>query len=501
VCKELGWCITAGGGTSLTNSRNCRVEDDGDPANKKEATRQMFDDLEEEMDGNLEESLNDLLGNLEGIASRLVQQVRRSSSRRSADEALLDRADSVLRRVIQQLRGIHRSTRRMSVQLTKSSEGDEWLDMYSGKSRRFRGLAQIARKVQVEKKIIKHWTHQVNSKAPTTFFSSVPDCSHLVRSWDNVDVFKIEKEHQQPLTSIFMSIWYDRHLGRLSKAKREQAQRFISSIEGAYKPNPYHNRIHAADVTQAAYYMWSVIGEQSHMADYFVEIDVLVMIFAAAVHDVGHPAVRNDFLIKTRNSLALRYNDRQVLENFHCATAFEMLAAQEIPLLEHGLPSPPVSAMRARIVDMVLATDMAVHKQTMEDLSDQLRCHENIQDVSKLVVEKNILHLADIAHPLRPFYLHEEWTRRVTDEFFAQGDKEKQLGLQPATLLDRDKCPSLGKSQLGFINFVIVPQWKAVKPLLGDAAAAQDNDVQNNIQRWEEIKQQEEADSRKSGGM
>merc|ERR1719375_368690 len=108
------------------------------------------------------------------------------------------------------------------------------------------------------------------------------------------------------------------------------------------------------------------------MAGYVRNIDILALMLAAACHDVAHPAVNNDFLARTRHPLALRYNDRSILENFHVATAFGLMSSLNIPMLQHNLPSPPVAALRSRIIDMVLATDMAHHKGLYEELVAEL---------------------------------------------------------------------------------------------------------------------------------
>merc|ERR1740122_168065 len=98
------------------------------------------------------------------------------------------------------------------------------------------------------------------------------------------------------------------------------------------------------------------------MAGFFTDVDLLVVLLAAAVHDVGHPAVNNDFLVKTRDPLAMRYNDRSPLENYHAAFAFELMQEKGVDLLEITMPNPGAAALRSRIIDMVLATDMAHHK-------------------------------------------------------------------------------------------------------------------------------------------
>merc|ERR1719160_1449279 len=106
------------------------------------------------------------------------------------------------------------------------------------------------------------------------------------------------------------------------------------------------------------------------------------------------------------------------------------------------------------MIDMVLATDMAHHKSVFEELVGELGKTTNMQDVSKIILEKNILHTSDIGHPFRPFRLHKLWSQRVSAEFFLQGDQEKLLGIEPISLFDRDRAPPLPKGQLGFLNFV-----------------------------------------------
>jgi len=82
-----------------------------------------------------------------------------------------------------------------------------------------------------------------------------------------------------------------------------------------------------------------------------------------------------------------------------------------------------------------------------------------MSDVDKTIIERFLLHISDIGHPWRPFHLHLEWSKRVTQEFFAQGDREKELGMTPAPLFDRESAPLLAKNQVGFFNFVILPSW------------------------------------------
>jgi len=314
-------------------------------------------------------------------------------------------------------------------------------------------------------------------------------------TWGAVNVFELEKDCQQPLTKVFMSIWQKRQLSKLSKARSVKVVDFIAAVEKQYPDNPYHNRMHAAEVTSMAYSLWSSLSQLPQFTGYFTEVDLLVLIVAAAIHDMGHPGVNNDFLVKTKNNLAIRYHDRAVLENFHLASAFELMKDTGIQLLEHNLPSPPVASLRNRVVDMVLATDMAVHKRLVEEIDNETTRYSG-SDIDKCLLERSLVHLADIGHPLKPVAQHKNWAQRVTEEFFAQGDKEKELGFTPLTLFDRKEAPALPNSQIGFMNFMVLPTWKPLASLLGDFANEPALCFQRNLQAWEAMAKEMEEQKR-----
>ena len=89
--------------------------------------------------------------------------------------------------------------------------------------------------------------------------------------------------------------------------------------------NPYHNCIHATDVLLATNYM---LGSKA-LLDVFSSLEILAALFAALIHDVGHPGRTNQFLINTRHELALLYNDNSVLENHHLALAFKTMQVEK----------------------------------------------------------------------------------------------------------------------------------------------------------------------------
>ena len=84
------------------------------------------------------------------------------------------------------------------------------------------------------------------------------------------------------------------------------------------------------------------------------------MFVAAIVHDANHPGVSNNFLIATASPMAILYNDKSVLENHHCSTAFNILKQPDCHFLSNLDPGQ-YQQFRSMVVDMVLATDLAQH--------------------------------------------------------------------------------------------------------------------------------------------
>lgn len=77
----------------------------------------------------------------------------------------------------------------------------------------------------------------------------------------------------------------------------------------------------------------------------------------------------------------------------------------------------------------------------------------------RLLVLEMLLKLSDIGGPTRPKDLHLAWVHRLSEEFFAQGDDERALGLPVSPYMDRAR-PQIAKLQVcssaGFFPYRIV---------------------------------------------
>ena len=90
-------------------------------------------------------------------------------------------------------------------------------------------------------------------------------------------------------------------------------------------------------------------------------LEVSTCLIAAAIHDYSHPGRNNAYLINSKDELAITYNDKSILENYHVAEAFRILEEEPGCNFLTNLDTDQYKAIRNLMISMVLATDMTIH--------------------------------------------------------------------------------------------------------------------------------------------
>ncbi|XP_047387591.1 cAMP-specific 3',5'-cyclic phosphodiesterase 4C isoform X1 [Sciurus carolinensis] len=279
-----------------------------------------------------------------------------------------------------------------------------------------------------------------------------------------LDVFKVaELSGHRPLTAIVFSIFQERDLFKTFQIPADTLATYLLTLEGHYRADvAYHNSLHAADVAQSTHVLLATPALEA----VFTDLEVLAAIFASAIHDVDHPGVSNQFLINTNSELALMYNDASVLENHHLAVGFRLLQAHNCDIFQN-LSAKQRLSLRRMVIDMVLATDMSKHMNLLADLKTMVETKkvtslgvlllDNYSD--RIQVLQNLVHCADLSNPTKPLPLYRQWTERIMAEFFQQGDRERESGLDVSPMCDKHTA-SVEKSQVGFIDYIAHPLWE-----------------------------------------
>ncbi|KAK4514074.1 uncharacterized protein ATC70_006082 [Mucor velutinosus] len=310
---------------------------------------------------------------------------------------------------------------------------------------------------------------------------------------------------------------------------------FLIDVQRTYQNTPYHSFYHAADVVVVLYYIVLDLKAKK----YFSDNEIAILFIAAICHDAGHTGYNNDYHVKLKTDLAIRYNNISVLESLSVEIALGLLEKHQIT----NSINPDL------IKSLILATDMTVHydllseagvledlvsavnfwdddeQDNFSDMGESLAVSETLsmsvqqQHLSSLSYNNSssvkegfiqfnddsaksphspldqsqrlsfaciLLHAADISNTVRSWPISKQWSDLIVQEFFRQGDAEKLAGLQVSPGMDRDLATQASIS-LKFGDFVVKPYFEALTGLLPRAQVFLDT-LQDNREEWLKLK-------------
>lgn len=270
------------------------------------------------------------------------------------------------------------------------------------------------------------------------------------------------------------------------KLNSEKFHRFLIAVRMNYKENPYHNFRHAVDVLQSFYYMLT----NSTVLKYLKEIEILALAVAALCHDLAHPGFNNFFQINAKTPLALLYNNKSVLENFHATATFCLLMRPEFNFVSDLIPSDG-KIFRDIVISSILATDMGLHFDFINSLKSRLQNLDTFSLEKKTdvtLMATSLVKCADISNVTRPFEVSKKWADVLLVEFRHQSSMEKSKGLPILPYGAEDL--NHPKSQMDFISYVARPLFDSVGTL-SKATQSHDNpfdvllsNLTNNFETW-----------------
>ena len=274
------------------------------------------------------------------------------------------------------------------------------------------------------------------------------------------NVFKLSQYSEG--NELFVIMYHLMHLYNFSETlqiNRDNYKYYFYLVNRKYRKNSYHNSIHGCDVTQTMYFLIKTCNIDSICN--LTDIDVFSCFFASSIHDLDHPGNNNNYEIAVGSTLAISYNDKAVLENYHLCKAFSLLRKEHCDIYENFSRSN-YNSSRAVIINMVLSTDMANHFPDLILTKNRVKAEDfNPAGADKQLMLNQLIHASDISNPVKPIDIYREWVNRVFMEFFDQGDKERQQGLKISYLCDRYTV-NLIESQIGFIDGIVFPLYDSL---------------------------------------
>ncbi|XP_055375877.1 dual specificity calcium/calmodulin-dependent 3',5'-cyclic nucleotide phosphodiesterase 1-like [Condylostylus longicornis] len=301
---------------------------------------------------------------------------------------------------------------------------------------------------------------RVSSSALMQFPPEVVKVLKNLDDW-SFDVFALaEAANSQPVKYLGYDLLNRYGIIHKFKISPTVLETFLTRIEEGYCKfrNPYHNNLHAADVTQTTHHILCQTG----LMNWLTDLEIFATLLAALIHDFEHTGTTNNFHVMSGSETAMLYNDRAVLENHHISAAFRVIKEDECNVLAN-LSREEYRELRTLVIDMVLSTDMSFHFQQLKNMKNLLTLDSPTVDKSKALAL--VLHCCDISHPAKKWTLHHRWTKLLLEEFFRQGDLERDLGLPFSPLCDRNNT-LVAESQIGFIDFIVDPSMSVCSDML-----------------------------------
>ena len=272
----------------------------------------------------------------------------------------------------------------------------------------------------------------------------------------------------------------------------KKLESFLKTVSDNYKITTlYHNSLHGADVTQSllVFFMNSNLEEICETT----VLDLLGLMISAMGHDLGHPGTNNAYHINASTELGITYNDKSCLENYHSSYLFRILRKDENNILEK-FSVQNYKTIRKRIISQILATDMVYHSEIVSLIRAKIRAVKDQErflflsgnDKTKFDEQQLLLnyliHMADLCHNCKDFSISIVWIKLLSEEFWMQGDKEKEQGLPVSFLCDRNNV-DIPSSQIGFIRGFILSSFDCLVDMFPSLQFTIDN-AEKNIKQW-----------------
>lgn len=153
----------------------------------------------------------------------------------------------------------------------------------------------------------------------------------------------------------------------------------------------------------------------------YSNFDKLILLLAGAFHDLDHPGNNNLFEINTKSVLALTYNDKSVLENYHLFLFFNFLNNDNMNIFS-CFELHEIKNIRRMFINMIVGTDVTNHRLDLKKLNDVFNDHEfdpKKQETKEFIMVE-LLHFADISNCAKPFNIYRKWVDKLFTEFYIQ---------------------------------------------------------------------------------
>jgi hypothetical protein len=266
-------------------------------------------------------------------------------------------------------------------------------------------------------------------------------------------------------------------------ADRARLGQFVEEASKRYRQNPYHNWKHATDITHCIAWLVS----RPVFSRYFQSVDKFWLLIAAISHGLDHPGhtLIQDDGEESRPLLVRRSDSTSTL--LALQTLRELMARPEC---DFASTMAEEDQLRGAVLlgELVRATEYgdygAFAAEFTEPAERDSNSIENPDASMQISALKMLMKAASISHTTQPFGEAHRWARRMMEEFWAQGRREKALGIAASKMNDETRT-SLEQAQIQLIESTVLPLLKQLSRL-DSAVEAMEDTAKDNLAQYRE---------------
>lgn len=249
--------------------------------------------------------------------------------------------------------------------------------------------------------------------------------------------------------------------------------RFVSAIRQTYNHVPFHNWVHACDVTEYLCYELST----AHIDTVYTGLEILALFVSAICHDANHDGYLNIYNLKAETPLGMLFKDKSVMETHHCSVSIGIISREECNLFA-SLDQHQAKTVWNWMIELILSTDAAEHFRLVAKANELLDSSQfSMTDPEhRLLSMKLVLKTADISNVSRPFTIADKWNEVLCDEIFKH----------PASESAPEEKPDRPKLQIGFYNFICLPLYQVMARMFPELIVNL-NSVKSNLEVWKSM--------------
>lgn len=256
--------------------------------------------------------------------------------------------------------------------------------------------------------------------------------------------------------------------------------RFTLTVRKNYRRVPYHNWTHGFSVANTMY----TIIKKSDSA--FRPNECLALFIGSLCHDLDHRGKNNKFMLDTESPLAAIYST-STMEHHHFNQTVTILQ-QEGHNIFGKLTSSEYKQVLSLVKHCILATDLALffpNKGKLAVLIEEEKFSWSVLE-HRMLIQAIAMTASDLSASAKPWDVQKKTVEVIFEEFYQQGDAERQAGRMPISMMDRNQPDQQAGSQVGFLTGICIPCYTLLHRLIPETKPLLEK-CQQNLNQWSSI--------------